>query len=937
MSTEISLDDLGLSILNVPQELKTNMLWAVSSMKVLDAKTGRLDKSPRNPRTGDRLSVTDKTGWVTFEEAVNSGYPALGMLLTADDPYTVIDLDKSPDMDANIRARSIFDAFETYAEKSFSGKGVHMVLLGQNQAGRRKGNVEVYSQERYIICTGKVLKNLPIIEDRKKIESLILSLNLSDNPDTLPIINDSDERESDSQILKRMFQAQNGDAVRELYENFPSANDDHSQLDSRLAQHICFYTKNHQQALRLFRGSKLYRGEGSVRKKSGYERTDKYEEDYLIRRTFSRAWWLIAKRAEEAKMSDESFNNLMATSQKYITTEGTQCDENGEVIPSPTIHPTADDSQLNGESFLPAISRPTGLVGDIADFVYNAAPRPVWEIAIAAAISLVAAMAGRHYNISGSGLGLYSVILAKTGRGKEAANSGISSLLAHVSTNMPSINMFRGPSSIASGQGLIRAMGETNEEDNIPSKLLLLSEFGYTLSIITNRDATAADVRTRQALLDFYSKNAWGGFITESAYADKANNTKSVTAPNLTILGDTTPDTFFKSISMDIIADGFLPRFLIIEYDGLRKKANYNAVRIPSHDLLAKIQTLAHQVISMRDQNSCFQIPVDEAAHKILDDFDTFCDAKINSDSREGEIWNRVHLNALRLAGVLAVGNNTFSPIVTKDEAEWAIALIKRSVLSITHRIDNGTFGKGDIQLDSLLRQQIKAYISTPVRLNSRMEPATLNDKYKSQGIVTHKVLIDMVKDLPAFANSARGVNMTLNGSLQSLIAQGDLTEMNMKEIEMLDKRVLRGSRAYTLGDYFKGLQDDSHELTDEEKQEIKDLMYASAVDKIKAYFGKTFVFDESKPMIVQHRHGVMSYNTMYQTFRELSVFRNSNAGTANAVAYIVNLLIDDRFIEEVDLKEERYAKENLRCTRAYRLVRGDGDQSGPDTSGLSS
>jgi len=53
-------------------------------------------------------------------------------------------------------------------------------------------------------------------------------------------------------------------------------------------------------------------------------------------------------------------------------------------------------------------------LGEIAHFIYNAAPRQVEEVAIAGAIGLLSGICGRSYNVSGTGLNQYILLLAKT-------------------------------------------------------------------------------------------------------------------------------------------------------------------------------------------------------------------------------------------------------------------------------------------------------------------------------------------------------------------------------------------------------------------------------------------------------------------------------------------------------------------------------------------
>lgn len=90
--------------------------------------------------------------------------------------------------------------------------------------------------------------------------------------------------------------------------------------------------------------------------------------------------------------------------------------------------PTSDNEPQKLKPSKDVYSVPPGLVGEIAQFIYAQAPRPVPEIALAGALGMVAGIAGRAYNVSGTGLNQYTLLLAPTGTGKEAIASGIDKL-----------------------------------------------------------------------------------------------------------------------------------------------------------------------------------------------------------------------------------------------------------------------------------------------------------------------------------------------------------------------------------------------------------------------------------------------------------------------------------------------------------------------------
>ena len=101
---------------------------------------------------------------------------------------------------------------------------------------------------------------------------------------------------------------------------------------------------------------------------------------------------------------------------------------------------------------------PPGLVGEIAEFVYNAAPRPVALIALAAGIAYMAGICGRAYNVKNTGLNQYILVAAATGVNKDAIASGLSKLNFAVKASVPGITSFQGPGDFTSSTAVIRAL-----------------------------------------------------------------------------------------------------------------------------------------------------------------------------------------------------------------------------------------------------------------------------------------------------------------------------------------------------------------------------------------------------------------------------------------------------------------------------------------------
>lgn len=206
---------------------------------------------------------------------------------------------------------------------------------------------------------------------------------------------------------------------------------------------------------------------------------------------------------------------------------------------------------------------PPGFLGDLAQFILDAAPRPVPEIALAGAIGLMAGIVGRSYNVSNppTGLNQYVLVLAPTGTGKEAIASGYSALMKSIRSAVPASVDFIGPGEMASHQAVIKYMagGPT-------SFVSLVGEFGIYLQQMVGPKAPPHLTGLRRFLLDAFGKSGAYGEIRPSIYSDKDKNTVAIQSPALSIVGESTPEKFYEGLHEGLISEGLLPRFTMIEY-----------------------------------------------------------------------------------------------------------------------------------------------------------------------------------------------------------------------------------------------------------------------------------------------------------------------------------------------------------------------------------
>lgn len=134
---------------------------------------------PIDPRTGTAASVADPATWGTAEQAceavaVERGV-GMGFVFTDNDPFTGIDLDVPEGGEASEGQRRIFNAFNSYAELSPSGRGLHIIAKGRVADGGVRNSalgVEVYSAGRFFTFTGNVQRAAPIADCQQLIDTL---------------------------------------------------------------------------------------------------------------------------------------------------------------------------------------------------------------------------------------------------------------------------------------------------------------------------------------------------------------------------------------------------------------------------------------------------------------------------------------------------------------------------------------------------------------------------------------------------------------------------------------------------------------------------------------------------------------------------------------------------------------------------------------------
>lgn len=722
---------------NIPLELKQLnqwVLWRAENVK------GRIKPTriPYSAVHGNKADITLSSDLSNYDECVKrcvADYTGIGFVFVKGGNYSGIDLDATTDPLILAEQRRIYDKLDSYTELSPSGWGVHIIVKGNNlPTGRRREGVELYSAGRYFTMTGKVINPVRPIANRERELIEIFSSFKPINP-TAEFI-DGKETQADQAILDMATRATNGEKFVALWRaNWQGGYPSQSEADQALVNILAYYTTSNEQLTRLFHASALG------------QRPKAHRADYVARML------RLARDRDVASVEVDLALPLPPPRSAEV------------ILPTEPPLPSANPYTV-----------PPGLLGDIAHFIYDAAPRPVPEIALAGAIAFLAGVVGRAYNVSGTGLNQYVLLLAPTGTGKEAMAEGISKIFNALRLTIPSAQQFIGPGEIASGQALLKFLSKST-----PCFLSIIGEFGYKMQQLASPQANSAELMLKRVLLDLYNKSGSGSVLNASVYSQKENNTDTVRSPAVTLLGESTRKTFYEAVDERMITDGLLPRFLCIDYNGPRPtlREGFNLVSVPT-DLNNRIANLFERVLKiMSVDGSTVNVALNPDAKILADQFDKYADTQINGSNSEAtrQLWNRAHIKLLKLAALVAVGRDINMPTASVEDIVWARSLVVHDIENLLGKFDRGEMGRDADMGESVQTQDLKRAISSYVNNDgSYVDKYGVDERMLKVGIIPHNYLNQRLYQIASFRKDRMGPGAALKRAIQTLIDNGDIS-----------------------------------------------------------------------------------------------------------------------------------------------------------------
>lgn len=698
----------------IPVELKARRQWVVWRSMVSD---GKVTKPPYNPNNPAHFAeVDDPTTWGSYADAVRvyesnpSLISGIGFVFTEDDEFFGIDIDdeakvKPEHMEAR---RSLVEEImmntTSYAELSPSKAGVHIIGKGKLPTwGTRSTAVQVecYGAKRYFTITGDVINGRTAIHTEQQIVDRFFA-NFKAQQEAVTV--------GDTDALRRLDLSD--EEVIRLATNFnpnfaPRFN---AQTDCGPGQWsetfmmvvgiVERFTGSVEQVQRIiFNSPMVLNAPPSGQNESRLDKA-KRNFNYVLARVRQNNSGLM-QFAEHGRRIVENMQRAKA--------------ERAQKIADEIMAKAEETFSANGVNLLKAfplepqyltLTAPPGVVGRFCEATAAACYNPYLKFSIPATLATLSGIIARSYKLpSGNGLNCNFILAAATSAGKTQTMSAWEGFLYRAMRQLG--NSIQGPARIrlikaaaSSIQGIFPDFMET------PSAVWFISECASQLKQMSDPKSTT-DGQLRDAYNDLYDASAMGKIFSPPR---STANRKAELNPieNLSISTYWTTTTSKFDVFNDDAQDGFLSRVIIIRHAGSAGEA------IPEWDVQFELdddlnQQLVQRLASAKQFDETFSLSAHDAVRLITN---------VSTEQVEGMAWafrqiseriknasldgsmpmaytavSRLPVTAMRIAGLLAVMDNPYTPSITPEQFQWAFGYLLQNTAALLSDMDKGELG----------------------------------------------------------------------------------------------------------------------------------------------------------------------------------------------------------------------------------------------------
>ena len=337
------------------------------------------------------------------------------------------------------------------------------------------------------------------------------------------------------------------------------------------------------------------------------------------------------------------------------------------------------DTSLSPAPAIPAfILNAPGILGETARWITASAPKAQPELSLTAAIALCSVVMGRTYvSQFGNYTSLYLVMIAKSTEGKEHPQACVEKVLTAA-----------GLTELIGGAGYTSAGAVYSALLKSPCHIVTIDELGKLLKLSRAQGQSHTEAAIDKLVEAF---GRLGGIMRPPTYSDMTMRQKIaipiVHQPAITLLGATTPATFYGALTSDLVHDGFLGRCIVIESKQPRQLTRF----VERSDPPPRIVEWAKAVhvtgvlggdlvgVIMPDQPAhTIQLPFAEGCLPILEALEARLNDEKTATENEGldVLLGRTQEKAMRLAMLAAKAENPSAQEIAPWLLEWAIEYV---------------------------------------------------------------------------------------------------------------------------------------------------------------------------------------------------------------------------------------------------------------------
>jgi hypothetical protein len=762
--------------------------WVCYDITDDDRKIPYIPGSDKKARSND--PTTFRTYQEAFDDVASGARDHLGYMLTKDDNLTFFDLDHTDDPAEKAANKLIFQTFNSYSERSVSGKGAHILAFGKLEGrGLHTSHLGLYDQSRGILVTGDIIQGRNKIRRANKValRSLQTKVRTSDGRG---YDFDLEETEWDAAPWAVLLLASKiyGDKFHALLDGrweglgYPSQ----SEADHALTNMFCDISDSNPLVRYLFAESGLYREHKSRRDETTGEYSVKGYLDYSIKQNRAKAdqrEYVKERVKQDIKRQVEE--KIAATPTPTKKTKKTKSKH--KLITDSEINAACDDrvESVDGKEF----NYPTDLIKQVPSIVhrglalyfYKNSYRPNQEVAILCAHVWVTMVSQRAYfTPTGSGNNLNFWLIAQTGWGKDVFTKCINLVVGELMQDQPKLGDNH-VGKFASGEAVETVISTQ------PRFMSRVSEAGaFWRKLLSPHRPPHIDVLV-ESVLNLFMSTSPGAYWQSRKKAKKDEDLRdSIFRPAGSFYGESTPEDLLGDLDINSISTGLLQRQIFYNIS----QADYVPANKRSYPMSSKLKARLSDMIAVADNLDLMEETItvknSNRAAMMLDQYSEshseYAFRKEKSSLR-ANLMNRSGIKAYRMASLMAVGDDPHDPIIREKHARYAIDFIQQCDEFILEKFQSGDIGKGQLKQEVDMMKIIEKVVSAPE--NNRRRSYRMNELCAADAsVIPYSFIKNKAKSRASFAGDKLGAITAIDKCIDSLCRAGTLVRLTRVECE---------------------------------------------------------------------------------------------------------------------------------------------------------